>query len=47
MWRDASGEVMYCLTYPIEVGNKRGRMRPAMVVPVADVDGPPKREVAG
>ena len=47
MWRDVSGEVACCLTYQIEVGNRRGRMRPSMAVPVTDVTGPSEREVAG
>ena len=47
MWRDVSGEVACCLTYQIEVGNRRGRMRLSMAVPVADVTGPSEREVAG
>ena len=47
MWPDVSGEVTCSLTYQIEVGNRRGSMRPAMVVPVADVAGPREREVAG
>ena len=47
MWRDASDEFTCSLTYQIEVGNKRGRMRPSMAVPVADVASPSEHEVAG
>ena len=47
MWRDVSGEVTCSLTYQLEVGNKRGSMRPSMVVLVADVAGPSEHEVAG
>ena len=47
MWRDVSGEVTCSLTYQIEVGNKRGSMRPSIVVLVADVAGSSEHEVAG